>query len=520
MPRSISSIPAAAKTTAVAALLALLALAGCASVGPDFEPPDPLLPSVSFLAKPGPLGANHAPEAAAKGDASPVDPAWWTAFRDPTLTSLAARVATANLDVNSATLRRAESRAQLGVTAAAAVPAINGDASYQRQLFSENGLVSLGKALAPPGTPFVVPPISIYQPGFDASWELDLWGHVRRQIEAATAQVEAAENQRRDMLVSTLAELARDYIQLRGAQAQIAISKENLNSTNEILQLTKTRAARGLTTQLDVENAAAEAASIKAQLPGLENQESMGINALSLLLDEPPDSLRSELARAKPVPPAPPRVPLGIASELARRRPDIRAAEAQLHAATADIGVAVAEFYPSVKLNSSNANVGLNALDFKDLWKGSSLQYVLGPSLSIPIFDGGRLKSMLELREIQQQEAAITYRKTVLQAWHDVVNALVAYRTEQQRRARLKDQVDHSRRALALSRTRYDNGVIDFITVLDAARTLLQAELQYAQSTTNVSTNVVQLYKALGGGWEQTFPENPAMSVVNLQPVQ
>ncbi|MGH6844499.1 MAG: TolC family protein, partial [Methylocella sp.] len=174
----------------------------------------------------------------------------------------------------------------------------------------------------------------------------------------------------------------------------------------------------------------------------------------------------------------------------------------------------------SVKLNSSNANVGLNALDFKDLWKGSSLQYVLGPSLSIPIFDGGRLKSMLELREIQQQEAAITYRKTVLQAWHDVVNALVAYRTEQQRRARLKDQVDHSRRALALSRTRYDNGVIDFITVLDAARTLLQAELQYAQSTTNVSTNVVQLYKALGGGWEQTFPENPAMSVVNLQPVQ
>jgi NodT family efflux transporter outer membrane factor (OMF) lipoprotein len=213
-------------------------------------------------------------------------------------------------------------------------------------------------------------------------------------------------------------------------------------------------------------------------------------------------------------------VPLGIASELARRRPDIRAAEAQLHAATADIGVAVADFYPSVKLNSSNANVGFNALDLKNLWKGSSLQYVLGPSLSIPIFDGGRLKSTLELREIQQQEAAITYHKTVLQAWHEVVNALVAYRTEQRRRARLKDQVDHSRRALALSRTRYDAGVIDFITVLDAARTLLQAELQYAQSTTSVSTNVVQLYKALGGGWEQTFPEEPATSVVNLQLVQ
>ncbi|MGA9728066.1 MAG: efflux transporter outer membrane subunit [Methylocella sp.] len=516
--RCISGISSAAKNDTLAAMLALLALAGCVSVGPDFEAPDPLLPSISFFGKPEPLVPNHAPVASAKGDASPVDPKWWAAFRDPILTSLAGRVAAANLDVNSATLKLAESRSQLGVVASAAMPAINGNASYQRELFSENGLVSLGKALAPPGTPFVVPPFSIYQAGFDASWEFDLWGHVRRQIEAAGAQAEAAEIDRRGVLVSTLAELARDYIQLRGVQAQITISNENLNSANDILQLTKTRAARGLTTQLDVENAAALAAGIKAQLPDLENQESMEINALSMLLDEPPGSLRSELARTKPVPPAPPRVPLGIASELARQRPDIREAEVQLHAATADIGVAVADFYPSIKLNGTN--VEFNALDLKNLWKGSSLQYVLGPSLSIPIFDGGRLKSTLQLREIQQQEAAITYHKTVLQAWHEVVNALVAYRTEQQRRARLKDQVGHSRRALALSRARYDAGVIDFITVLDAERTLLQAELQHAQSTTDVSTNVVQLYKALGGGWEQTFPEDPATRVVNLQSVQ
>ncbi len=499
-------------------MLTLLPPAGCVSVGPDFEPPDPLLPSVPFFSKSGPLVPNRAPAASAKGDVSPVDPAWWTAFRDPILTSLARRVAAANLDVNSATLKLAESRSQLGVVASAALPAINGNASYQRELFSQNGLVSLGNQFAPPGTSFVVPPLSIYQAGFDASWELDLWGHVRRQIEAAGAQAEAAEIDRRGVLVSTLAELARDYFQLRGVQAQIAISNENLNSANDILQLTKTRAARGLTTQLDVENAAAEAASIRAQLPGLENQELMQINALSLLLDEPPGSLRSELARAKPIPPVPPRVPLGIASELARRRPDIREAEAQLHAATADIGVAVADFYPSVKLNGTN--VEFNALDLKNLWKGSSLQYVLGPSLSIPIFEGGRLKSTLELREIQQQEAAITYHKTVLQAWHEVVNALVAYRTEQQRRTRLKDQVDHSRRALALSRTRYVTGVTDFISVLDAERTLLQAELQLAQSTTDVSTNLVQLYKALGGGWEQTFPEEPVIRIVNLQAVQ
>lgn len=501
-------------------MIALLVLAGCSAVGPDFEAPDPLLPRVSFFGTPGPVDLSRAPKASVKGDASPADPKWWAAFRDPILTSLARRVAAANFDVNSATLKLAESRSQLGVVASAALPAINGDASYERELLSQNGVISLANSALPSGTPFVVPPISIFEAGFDASWELDLWGHVRRQIEAAGAQVEAAENHRRDILVSTLAELARDYIALRGVQAQIAISNENLNSANDILQLTKTRSARGLATQLDVENAAAEAASIKAQLPGLENQESMEINALSLLLDEPPGSLRSELARAKPIPAVPPRVPLGIASELARRRPDIREAEAQLHAATANIGIAVADFYPSVKLNASNANVGFNALDLKDLWKGSSLQYMLGPSLSIPIFDGGRLKSTLELREIQQQGAAITYRKTVLQAWHEVVNALVAYRTEQQRRTRLKDQVDHSRRALALSRTRYDIGVTDFISVLDAERTLLQAELQHAQSTTNVSTNVVQLYKALGGGWEQTFPEEPATSIVNLQSVQ
>jgi NodT family efflux transporter outer membrane factor (OMF) lipoprotein len=499
----------------LAAALTLLALCGCMSVGLDFVPPDPMLLGGSFLGKPEPAiaGASQAP-----GDLSGADPRWWGVFRDPVLTSLAGRVAAANLDVRTATLRLAESRFERGVTASAEFPAINGNASYERELFSQNGIVSLAKGIAPAGTTFVVPPISIWQTGFDASWEIDIWGRVRRQVEAAEAQVEVSENQRRDALVSTLAELARDYIELRGTQKQIAISKANLASSSDILQLTKTRAEKGLTTQLDVENAAAQVEAVRATLPTLEDQESAGINALSLLLDEPPGSLRGELARAKPIPPAPPRVPLGIPSELARRRPDIRQAEAQLHAATADIGVAVADFYPKITFNGTN--VELNALDLKNLWKGSSLQYVLGPSISVPIFEGGRLKSTLDLREAQQQEAAIAYHKTVLSAWHDVVNALVAYRTEQERRARLKAQTGHSRQALFLSRVRYTNGVADFITVLDAERTELQAELQYAQSTTAVSTNVVQLYKALGGGWEQTFPEEHAMSVVNLQSVQ
>ncbi len=236
------------------------------------------------------------------------------------------------------------------------------------------------------------------------------------------------------------------------------------------------------------------------------------MNALALLLDEPPGALEGKLAHAKPIPPAPARVPLGIPSELARRRPDIREAEAQLHAATADIGVAVAEFYPSVKLNGS---VGFNSLDLRNLWKGSSLQYTLGPSISLPIFEGGRLKSTLELREAQQQEAAIAYQKAVLQAWHDVVNALVAFRDEQKRREALKAQIEHSAQALTLSRARYVDGVTEFITVLNAEQTLFAAKQQYAQSATNVSTDLVQLYKALGGGWETTLPTEPLPSLVS-----
>ena len=495
----------------IAVLLALLLLCGCVSSGPDFEPPDPLLPDASFHGKPEP----GAQAARAPGDFLAVNPDWWAVFRDPILTSLMERAAAANLDLRTATLRLAESRFQLGAIASAEFPSINGNASYQRELFSQNGVLSLVKPLAPPSAPFNIPPISIWQTGFDASWEIDIWGRVRRQVEAASAQAEASEYERRAMLASVLAELARDYIDLRGIQTQIGITKANLTSSRDILQWTKTRADKGLTTQLDVENAAAQVEAVRASLPPLEDQESARLNALSLLLDEPPGSLRGELARAKPIPPAPPWVPFGIPSELARRRPDIRQAEAQLHAATATIGVAVADFYPRVTFNG---NVELNALDLKNLWKGSSLQYVLGPSISLPIFEGGRLKSTLELRETQQQEAAIAYHKTVLQAWHEVVNALVAYRTEQERRARLKAQTEHSRQALALSRVRYVNGVADFLNVLDAERTVLQAELQYAQSTTAVSANVVQLYKALGGGWEGVFPEQPATSVAALPP--
>lgn len=491
-------------------------LAGC-SVGPNFMPPDPGLPQTSFLATAGhePTQRNTASSVAL----APPDPDWWSIFHDRRLIELERRVADANLDVKTATLRLAESRFQRNVTAAAQFPALNGSTSYERQKPSENGLLGLfsqgfsgqsangsygSGAGGIPGS--LISPFSLWQYGFDASWELDLWGKIRRQVEFADAQAAVAAEQRRGVLVSSLAELARDYMQLRGVQMQIKIANDNLVTSRQILDVTRTRAQRGLTTGLDVEDAAAQVEAVRAQLPDLERQQSEAINALSLLLGEAPGALAGELITPGAVPPTPPRLPVGIPSELARRRPDIRQAEAQLHAATADVGVAVGDFYPSVQLNGS---VGFQALDLKNLWKGTSLQYALGPNVTLPIFEGGRLKATLAMRTAQQQEAAVAYHETVLKAWHDVVNALVAYRTERERHLRLKAQAAHARAALDLGRARYNDGVAQFITVLDAERTLLQAEQQAATSETTVAVDLVALYKALGGGWETTFPVRP-----------
>ncbi len=494
-------------------------VAGCA-VGPNFTPPDSGLPQHSFFA-----GATQK-SVVYRASVQPVDPDWWALFKDRELTALEQRVAAANLDVKTATVRLAESRFQRGVTASSLFPTLNSNGSYERQKASANGLLGLFTEGTPgqeasgsfgsgvggiPGN--LLSPFSLWQQGFDASWELDLWGKVRRQVESADADVDSAAEQRRAALISSLAELARDYMQLRGIQEQIRIVRDNLATANDILDVTRVRSQKGLVTGLDVENAAAEAESIRAQLPDLERQQSEAINGVSLLLDEAPGALAAELVATRALPPQPPRVPVGVPSELARRRPDIRQAEAQLHAATANIGVAVGEFYPSVTLNGS---VGFQALDLKNLWKGSSLQYALGPNVTMPLFEGGKLTSTLELRDAQQQEAAITYHETVLKAWHDVVNALVAYRTEQERRQTLKRQVEHARAALDLARSRYNDGVEQFITVLDAQRTLLQGEQQAAISATNVAVDIVALYKALGGGWETTFPVEPHPALATL----
>jgi NodT family efflux transporter outer membrane factor (OMF) lipoprotein len=489
---------------------ALLLMLDACTVGPNFSPPEWMSPTSWFAPKAEPI-----PKEPSFPVAEPIDPNWWNLFNDPQLTALEHRVAGENLDVQIATARLEESRAQLGIAGSAQFPNLNGNASYTRQKTSNIGeFAGAPNALGANGASGnttgglksgKLAPFDVFQYGFDASWELDLWGKISRSVESAQASVEASAEARRGALLSSLAEVARDYIQLRGVQAELQIARDNLKSAQQSLQLTQQRAAGGVVTDLDVANAAAQVHTTAAQIPPLEQRESELINAISLLLGQPPNALQAELIAPRPVPPIPPRVPVGLPSELARRRPDIRQAEAQLHAATASIGVAVANFYPSVQLSGS---IGFQALQPWRVFNVNALNYAGGPSITIPIFEGGQLRATLELNKAQEQEAAVIYQKTVLSAWHDVDNALTAYQTTQARRDQLTQAVADNQRALSLAQSRYQDGVADFLQVLTAQQNLLSTQQQLAQTTTNVSENLVALYKALGGGWETQLPRS------------
>lgn len=497
-------------------LLACVFLAPGCTMGPDFSSLVPNLPQ-SWAGKFNDSTARSRPVAA------PVDPQWWSIFGDPTLTALAGRVAQENLDVQVAAIRLAESRAQRGVAASALFPAVNGNASYTREQQSAKGASSLfsggstaaqsnglgGRNGAVPSTGSggkINDPFDLFQYGADAAWELDLWGRVRRSVESADAAVTLSAETQRDVLVSMVAELARDYVNLRGVQDSLHITRENLGTARETAQLSRIRSQGGLASDLDVASADAQVAQTESELPPLEQQEAAMINAIGFLLGQPPGAMM-ELRTAKAPPLAPVRVPVGLPSELARRRPDIREADARLHAATADIGTAEADFYPRVTLSGSFA---LQALQFKNLGDFASRTYGLGPSISVPIFDGGRLRSTLELRKLQQREAAINFQRTVLQAWREIDDAMHAYDAEQRRGERIAAQVANSRRALGLARSRYTQGLAGYLEVLTAQRNLLQAQSSLASSKATTNANLVALYRALGGGWEQALPTKAA----------
>jgi multidrug efflux system outer membrane protein len=469
------------------------ALTGCV-VGPNFVKPKHNVPAQWSA-----TAVRNGIEGAAQATPAPAQTvAWWSSFDDPTLSSLVEQSAAQNLDVKQALLRIEEAQAQAAVVEGGLWPSLSANASWTRERISTNTPNGFIFGAHFPGLPATLTnPFDVYQLGLGASWTLDLFGTARRSIEAANAQMQAAvEGEHAALLM--VSDVAATYIDLRGAQQRRAILERSLATQRDLLQLTRDRRNAGLTSDLDVENATAEVGTTEAQLPLADREVTVDINELSQLMAKPPEALRSELGGARPVPPVPPLVPIGLPADLARRRPDIREAEANLHAATAEIGVAVSNFFPQLTLTAAG---GYQAQGLSQLIEAASRFATLGPAIELPIFEGGRLRATVRLQRVRAKEAAVVYAQTVLAALNQVEDALAAYGSDQARRASLDVAVTASRQARLLARQRYQSGVASFIDVLDAERTEEQNELALADATTAVSADLVQLYRALGGGW-------------------
>jgi len=487
----------------------MLLLAGCA-VGPDHRPaqaPAPADWSAGHGGSPALLGPerNAAPVGTPSGD--------WKAFGDPLLDRLLALSLQANHDLQTAALRFAQSRVQRTAAASQQGPQLGASGGINRQRQSETGAATrmidaLGSSVANRDQLIrnLSEPYNLYQAGFDASWEIDLWGRVRRSIEAADADTGASAALLRQAQQSVQAEVARSYFELRGAQRELRLARADVAAAAEALELVQARADGGLVTDLDPTRQRTQLAELKARLPMLLQQEAQAMNQITLLAGALPGALNAELAeppsdgtidtRQALAAPQLPDLALGLPSDLVRRRPDIAAAEAQLHAATARIGVAVADLYPRVTLG---AGFGFESASSERFGEWGSRQWHVGPSISLPIFDHGRRRSTVTLRELQQQEAAVAFQQAVLKAWHEIDSALSAYTAERQRHAELAERERNSRDALTLAHARYANGLTDFGVELDARRTLLQARRDQVQSASRMAVGLVAVYKALGG---------------------
>jgi NodT family efflux transporter outer membrane factor (OMF) lipoprotein len=469
-------------------LYALLAMSlSACTVGPDFQKPE--AQQVTEWSKPSKPAASEA-------IAETMNERWWEVFNDPKLSALSQRALSDNLDLKLASSRLQQSRAVRQAVTADRYPTTAVSGSYARKRNSGEGLMD-------PSGNNGNSAFNLWDAGFSTSWELDFWGRVRRETEAADATLEVAENDRRGVLLSVLAETAQNYIQLRGVQNTRAVTEQNLEVARHSLKLSQLRLADGVATDLDVAEAAAQVAAIESRLPALAQRQAQLINALSLLMGEPPQALAAELSSDAPVPQTPRQVAIGLPSQLAERRPDIREAEARLHAATASVGVAKGDFYPRITLSG---NVGSQAMQLSDFGSWGSRAFGIGPQFSLPLFDGGRLRGVLNLREAQQQEAAIAYQQTVLRAWHEIDDQLSAYNASQLRRDSLAEAVRQNRIALQTAQQQYVEGVVDFVNVLTVQSALLATQEQWVESSAGVSLAAVGLYKALGGGWQSVYP--------------
>lgn len=489
-------------------VLALVAIAGC-KVGPDYGGPP---------AAPMPPAWHVTPDAAIELDRQWLGP-WWQGFHDPTLDQLMEAAMAENLDLREAAARIVEARAQRCVVRADLFPQFNQSDSFthRKQAISGGFFAGIGGL---PGAS-IRSNLDQWTMGLDGSWEIDVFGRLRRLMEAADADIGAAQEDYRDVMVILLADVATNYVNVRTFQKRLQIAHENLEIQKRTLAFTQKRFQADLAAELDVAQARVNVESTASDIPLLEAGLQLALNRLSVLLGAPPGAVDELFRDVAPVPQPPNEIAIGIPAELIRRRPDVRRAERELAAQTARIGAAVGELYPKFSILGS---FGLDARQFDLMFQRNAISATIGPNMQWQIFSYGRLRCNVMVQETRQQQQAIRYRAVVLRAAEEVDNALVNYVRERQRVGYLQSTVEASQRAVELSGQRYIGGDVSFLRVLDSQRSLLLSQDLLALSRANVSLYLIQLYRALGGGWQlpvstpevEEVPAEPADSALEL----
>ncbi len=461
----------------MAAGLAVLIVAGCVTVGPDYiRPETPLPPVWHTQLQRGLTTAEMDPENLA---------AWWTGFKDPQLSHLIEQALAGNLDLKKARARVREARARRGTAQAAFFPTL--DAS---------GSVSWGRTIRDTGSS---EGSDLYSAGFDAGWELDIFGGLRRSVEAAEADLQAVREEGRDTLVSLLAETALNYVEVRTLQAERTALEANLATQDDTFRLVAWRQQAGLSDDLAVQQARYNLENTRSQIPVLRTSLEEALNRLAVLLGEQPGKIHEEMEKQVPIPVPPLRVAVGLPADTLRRRPDVRRTEQELAAQTARVGVATADLYPKFSLSGS---IGLEAHSLPALSSSALWTLLGGPRITWPLFRGGALRQKIEVQSALQEQALIRYEATVLQALEEVENVLTAYAEEQIRGDSLGAAEEAAAQAATLAQHKYEAGLTDFTSVLEAQRSLRSFQYQRARSRGTVAANLIRLYKTLGGGWE------------------
>ncbi len=475
-------------------------LSSACAVGPNAKHPQSNVPAQWSVSTANGMQSGGSPESD-----------WWKSFNDPELNSLIARAAEGNYDVKLSLARFQEARAATGIAKSSFYPQIGAGVSAERVRQIGVGLVPSqpnSSTVRPQVFPFE---INNYQGRFDAAWEIDVFGRIRRDTQAAKADFRASEQDRRNVLVSIFGDVGRYYAELRGLQLRLDIANKNVQVAEDELKLTRDLAQAGQVTQRDVAQAEAQLESLESQIPHLNAGIETSIHRLSVLTGQTPEALEKELSAQSPLPILPPEIPVGLPSDLLARRPDVQSTEAQLEAATARVGVAKADYFPTFTLFGS---AGRHAAQLHELTLGLGNFFTAGPSVSLPVFTGGRIRSNVAVQKARVEQAEANYQKTVLNSLEETENSLLNYAEEHSRRDHLDATVRASQDALNLANDQYRAGLADFLTVLDSERTLFANQDLLAQSQTTLVVDLVALYKTLGGGW-QSFPPNLTVTAVS-----